>query len=486
MFNSVMIPAILLIVTFSFVTISVVDVLVQQTNDNANEHDHHHQRRRLTMKTFDNGEEEKRFLQRKHERHLSLFTISSEISTIGPTVFPKPTYILQSQLEHQQPEGEEIVTNLKPVSGQHRPTHDAVLLFAAEYPLFHYILFVTTLRDTGYDGDIVMAVSPMDWNTTDIKEYLESSPNVVVYVVNYECFNAEGMSVDSSKGGIRVCKSHYLYGKRPVQRQSNDENDGTTTTITPLSDPRHARTVQNSRYELYWIWSEYYNPTSWIMLIDARDTIFQRNPFDLVPRRYQDNKDEGGGLLLLFGENVEATRLGKSSHNRDWLTKAYGTDVADALADKPTICSGSTMGEQIAIETYLRAMVGESDETKTVKMGADQGFHNYLYYSNKLANAKGIRKILIQDQGYGIINNLGALRTKELNEWGNGKILDVLPHGEKNPKNIVAHNVLNWDGTLSPVVHQFDRHTELTKWWFKTKKREYQQRWFDHKKQQLA
>jgi hypothetical protein len=47
----------------------------------------------------------------------------------------------------------------------------------------------------------------------------------------------------------------------------------------------------------------------------------------------------------------------------------------------------------------------------------------------------------------------------------------------------VAHNVLNWDGTLSPVVHQFDRHKELTTWWFKTKKREYQQRWFDQKKQ---
>jgi hypothetical protein len=223
------------------------------------------------------------------------------------------------------------------------------------------------------------------------------------------------------------------------------------------------------------------------MLIDARDTIFQRNPFDLVPRRpkVQDDTKNGhddGGLLILFGENVEATRLGKSSHNRDWLTKAYGVDVADALADKPTICSGSTMGEQVAIETYLRAMVGESDETKTVKMGADQGFHNYLYYSNKLANAKAIRKILVQDQGYGIINNLGALRTKELEEWGNGKILQVV-HDENNPNDIIAHNVLNWDGSLSPAVHQFDRHKRLTNWWFHTKKREYQQRWFRHKKE---
>ena len=88
--------------------------------------------------------------------------------------------------------------------------------------------------------------------------------------------------------------------------------------------------------------------------------------------------------------------------------------MVTALEDKPTICSGSTMGEQVAIETYLRAMVNESDETGTKLMGADQGFHNYLYYSNKLANANSIKSITVFDQGFAIINNLGAMRTKEL------------------------------------------------------------------------
>lgn len=112
------------------------------------------------------------------------------------------------------------------------------------------------------------------------------------------------------------------------------------------------------------------------------------------------------------------------------------------------------MGEQIALETYLRAMVSESDETGTKLMGADQGFHNYLYYSNKLANAETIRSIIVFDQGRGAINNLGAMRTKPLEEWGNGNIL----------QKVHDHNmtVLNWDGTPSPVVHQFDRHKVLS------------------------
>jgi hypothetical protein len=316
----------------------------------------------------------------------------------------------------------------------------------------------------------------MDWDNHEVREYLEFQEHVVVYVVGYTCFNAEGQEVDSAKGGIRVCKTDNLYGRK---------EHGGNKTITPLPDPRHARTLQNSRYELYWIWSTHYNNYSWIMLIDARDTIFQRNPFDLVPREKGNNPN--GGLLIFFGENVEATRLGKSSHNRDWLNKAYGLDVADALAEKPTICSGSTMGEQVAVEMYLRAMVAEADETKTVKMGADQGFHNRLYYSNKLANAIAIRDIIVQDQGFGIINNLGALRIKPLNQWFNGRLLEVVrPEGstENDGSDITAMNVRNWDSTLSPVVHQFDRHQELSNWYFKRKRRELHGEWIKQKKQQ--
>ena len=77
-------------------------------------------------------------------------------------------------------------------------------------------------------------------------------------------------------------------------------------------------------------------------------------------------------------ENIEATRIGLSKKNRKWLEKSYGDTVVAAVEDKPTICSGSTMGEKVALEQYLRAMTVESDETGTKLMGADQGFHNYL------------------------------------------------------------------------------------------------------------
>jgi hypothetical protein len=235
-----------------------------------------------------------------------------------------------------------------------------------------------------------------------------------------------------------MCLLNDIYGWKDV--------DGNV--IRKAKDPRIGRVVATLRYEWYWIWAQYYNPNVWIMLVDARDSFFQTDPFAGLPR----NQD---GLLYFFGENAEATSLGKSTKNRNWILRSYGEQTLDALRNKPTICSGSTMGEQMAIETYLRAMVNEWDETDIKMTGADQGFHNYLYYSGKLANSANISKLVVWEQGKGIINNLGALRTKEFSEWG-----------FYNPD---THEVYNWDGTLSPVAHQWDRDKNLHTYYQQTR-----------------
>ena len=106
------------------------------------------------------------------------------------------------------------------------------------------------------------------------------------------------------------------------------------------------------------------------------------------------------------------------------------------------------MGQKIALQPYLHAMITQFDNTKCKLKGCDQGFHNYLYYTNGLTGLKGIREVIEFEQGKGIINNLGMLRTKPLREWG------LL-----NDSNLV----LNWDGQVSAVAHQFDRDDELNK-----------------------
>jgi hypothetical protein len=109
--------------------------------------------------------------------------------------------------------------------------------------------------------------------------------------------------------------------------------------------------------------------------------------------------------------------------------------------------------------------------------------HNYLYYSNKLAHAKTIHSILVQDQGSAIINNLGALRTKELGKWGNVKLVEQQSQKSGGLANI---RVLNWNGEPSPVVHQFDCHQLLSKYWYQTKTSEYRAKWQNEQKAKLA
>lgn len=168
----------------------------------------------------------------------------------------------------------------------------------------------------------------------------------------------------------------------------------------------------------------------------------------------------------LFQENAEVVQIGTSSFNRKWLTQAYGKDKVSPFFENPVICSGSTIGNQDAIETYLRAMVAEYDTTLCKSKGCDQGFHNYLYYSGKLnadsGDVEGISKVIVHEQGKGIINNLGALRTKPLQEWG-------MYDAEKQL-------VLNWDGSTSPVAHQYDRDKEVNIM-VKAKKRQFDQLW---------
>lgn len=295
----------------------------------------------------------------------------------------------------------------------------------------------------------------------------EPNNHIVIYTPTLTCYTAEREEVDSAKGGSRTCVADHLYGRRR-NRANHDDGD-----IVPIADPRAPRTVQTLRYEVYWLMVQNISPHAWILLVDARDTVFQADPFVSVPR--QTDPSAQTGVLYMFGENVDATRLGISKQNRKWLEVAYGDRVANLLADKPTVCSGATMGEQVALEMYIRAMVAESDDTGVVLVGADQGFHNYLYYSHKLKNADAIHSIVVFDQGQGLVNNMGALRTKELSEWGNGKIVQTVTKvGEINPRKQLSYTVMNWDGTISPVVHQYDRHKNLSDYFYKIKTSRYE------------
>ena len=217
-----------------------------------------------------------------------LFTPSS-FTVVGPTVFPKPSDML----------GQDARPNLQPTFGHHRPGVDAVFVFAAEYGIDTYLCFVKSLRRTGFIGDIVFAVSILDIRGKGVKEFFTTAEHVVTYVIQLSCFNAENEATTSAKGGMRVCQLHHLYADAQGK---------------PCQDPREPRTIATTRYELYWLWSLHYKPNVWIMLIDARDSYFQKNPFDTVPR--DEDSDKTSGLLHFFGVSLDHSVLLFSDYYR--------------------------------------------------------------------------------------------------------------------------------------------------------------------------
>jgi hypothetical protein len=393
----------------------------------------------------------------KETSDAALFEPSADIRVSSPSQFPKPTRKIDDQA----------VPIVEPTFGRHRSDKDAVLAYAEGYKLPFYMMFMETLKETGFTGDVVLAIAEKRIIKPDVEDYLRTFAlhedqedddgvmHVVVYQTVLTCDEQDGdqgrhLMPSGDTDVFQMCQLSNVYGWK-------DEDGQVTGTA---KDPREGRVVATLRYEWYWIWSLRYQPEQWLMLIDARDSFFQSNPFADLPRQ----TTAVDGMLYLFGENAEATRLGTSKKNLKWLLNGYGDRTLKALADKPTICSGSTMGEQIAVETYLRAMVNEHDECNIRMTGSDQGFHNYLYYSSKLQHAATIRRIVVWEQGRGAINNLGALRTKTLAEWG---IYD-----DEN------HTIYQWDGaTKSPVVHQWDRDKHLHSYMHGKRHAEWENEW---------
>jgi len=195
-------------------------------------------------------------------------------------------------LTYPLPTKEDTQPILKPTFGKHRPHVDAIFALAEGYDLKIYLLFIESLKQTGFTGDLVLSVSATSELKKGVEDYLRSQEteegedglNVVGYTVTWTCYEGDGKTIaKGANEGVRKCALVDMYGG----------SDGKA-----IEDPREPRPVATARYELYWAWSLHYDPHSWMMLIDSRDAYFQLNPFSTVEREADTSKEDG--LLYFF------------------------------------------------------------------------------------------------------------------------------------------------------------------------------------------
>lgn len=163
-----------------------------------------------------------------------------------------------------------------------------------------------------------------------------------------------------------------------------------------------------------------------ILITDVRDVIFQK-PLFSVPCE-----------ALEFQFEAPEPRIGACPYNSNWVRQWFGDAALAALADKRITCSGTVMGQQESILRYIDAMKrlisGLLEKGLTCRDG-DQGVHNYIAHSAMIGEAV-------------FLDNYRRVATLH---YVDGASLHTDECGR----------VVNPDGDVSELAHQWDRHPQL-------------------------
>jgi len=168
-------------------------------------------------------------------------------------------------------------------------------------------------------------------------------------------------------------------------------------------------------------------PCEGVFLADTRDVIFQKNPSNNLPSHWP--------TIHAFEED-ESMSLGSCPYNSKWIKIGYGEDMLKELSGHPISCVGTISGDYLSILVYLKQQVEEVMrlQPKTTEP-QDQATHNYL-----------IRKVL--------------KTTIWNNEEGEVYTVGYIPRGSVK---IQDGKIINKAGKVPTVIHQWDRHKNLTR-----------------------
>lgn len=164
-----------------------------------------------------------------------------------------------------------------------------------------------------------------------------------------------------------------------------------------------------------------------VFLTDSRDVIFQADPFSMF----------ADADLEVFAENG---KIGYTDTNNPvWILRAYDKATLDSVSSFNVLCAGTTRGSTAGILKYLECQVQARDEILARGLseayGDDQAAHNVLYRSGAFADLKCSETM----SGYGAVRTLSRDVISEI-QWDS------------------EGNMLNVDGSVTPVVHLYDSH----------------------------
>ena len=163
-----------------------------------------------------------------------------------------------------------------------------------------------------------------------------------------------------------------------------------------------------------------------ILITDVRDVIFQK-PLFSIPC-----------AALEFHFEAPEPRIGACGINSNWIVKCFGEVVLANLAEKRITCAGTVTGKQDGVSKYIEEMtrlISDLPDEAMAASGGDQGVHNFIAHNAIIAEAVFL-------ENYRRVATLHHV---------DGASLHADEHG----------CVVNPDGSISEIAHQWDRHAQL-------------------------
>lgn len=168
---------------------------------------------------------------------------------------------------------------------------------------------------------------------------------------------------------------------------------------------------------------------SQVMLTDVRDVVFQRDPFEWM---------RGRKGVFCF-EEMEGRTIGECQYNSSMVREVFGDQGLHKLRGFQISCAGVICGTRVELLIYLERFLDLGLRAISLRpcTGSDQGIHNRIVHWENLEDLK-------------LLNNEGPVFTM-------GCV----------PKDCIRVNsageVINKQGDVYSVLHQYDRFPELAK-----------------------
>lgn len=193
--------------------------------------------------------------------------------------------------------------------------------------------------------------------------------------------------------------------------------------VRHLPDPIH---IYNFRHFLYLDYllkhrGQFRN----VLITDVRDVVFQKDPFDFASE----------DCIHVAIENTDV-RVGACTWTSDWVIRGFGTAALDKVRHSEMSCAGTTIAPVEHMERYLRTLLGMIQQMDDAYESADQAAHNLLLHDGSLEPVKRFYNFR------GPMLTVGTEPEYRFNTDG---------------------ELVNDDGSVINIVHQYDRHVELAR-----------------------